>query len=385
MRNFSKKPSYFLMSCIVSVQCAAAEDSPLQATASVQGVWDSNFSRSPVADSEQTLLSTAGLSFDESFGRQRLIAKWRVSHYQYDEHTDFDSTTNSGQLAWKGLFASQINTDLDLSRNSYQVDRLEFFGKDIITRDDLRARIGYGNDNKLSFHLGGRQSTQTHSNYSRNSLDYDEDEAFVDVGYQTSNKSNLFLRYKSGNRVYDNPNLDPLLNPLGGNLDFDYKQVELDGQWIVSPKTNISALIARYKRDGSVNDASGSVATLSAEWQATEKINFKTGYTFSEPAIGETSDSPSRLKTIFVSALWQFSNKLSFGSSAAYSIINYEKAPLELIREEKLYNLLPLTIVFDSGRHWQVRLDSGWRKNESPLAFRNYVARQASAGLFFYY
>lgn len=385
MRNFSEKSSCFIIFCMMSSQSLAGESDPFQASASVQGLWDSNFSRSPLNDSEQTILSSAGLSFDDTFGRQRLVAKWRGTHYQYDKHEDFDGTTNTGQLNWKGLFGSQFNTDINFLRNEYQVDRLEFFGKDIVTRDDLRAKLGYGNDNKLSFHVGGRQSSQTHSNNVRNTLDFDEDEAFVDIGYQTNNKSNIFLRYKSGERVYTNPIADPLSPNFGVDLDFDFKQVELEGEWVLSPKTSISALVARYKRDGSINDASGSLASISAEWQATEKINLKSGYTFNEPAIGETSDSPSRVKTVFVSALWKFSSKLSFGSSASYSTLNYEKVSAELVREEKSYNLSPLTVVFDSGRHWQVRLDSGWRKNESPLAYRNYVSRQATAGLFFYY
>lgn len=387
-RNFSTTSSCLLVVSMIGAQhVVAAEDDPLQLTASVQGISDSNFSRTPFNDSEQLVLSSAGLRFDNTYGRQRLTAKWQSNHYKYDEHPDFDTTTNTGQLNWKGLFASQINTDIDFRRNSYQVDRLEYFGKDIVTRDDFNAKIGYGNDNKLSFHVGGRQSKQTHSNDERNYLDFEEDEAFVDVGYQTSNKSNVYLRYKSGERTYTHASIDPVINPglQSDFLDFDYNQVELEGEWILTPKTSVSGLVARYKRDGNINDASGSLANISAEWQATEKVNIKGGYTFNEPAIGETSDSPSRVKTVFVSALWQFSSKLSFGSSVSHSIIDYGKLAPEFIRQEKLYSISPLTATFDSGRHWKVKLESGWRKNESPVLSRNYTSRQISAGLFFYY
>ncbi len=382
MRKLAKNSSCMLALSILGGYCSA-DDGPLQLTASVQGIWDSNFSRSPLNDSEQITLTSAGLGFDDTFGRQRLIAKWRANHYKYDEHPDFDSTTNTGQLAWKGVLGSQFTTDVDFQRNAYQVDRLEFFGKDIVTRDDLRAKIGYGTN--LSFHVGARQSKQTHSNVSRNYLDYEESEGFVDVGYQTSNKSSIFLRYKTGDRQYLHVNPDSLANPFGSDLQFDFDQVELEGQWVVSPKTSISALVARYERDGGINDASGSLASISAEWQATEKLSVNGGYTLNEPAIGETSDSPSRIETVFVSALWQFTNKLSIGSSASHSVIDYEKLAPALVRQEKLYNLSPLTVTFDSGRHWKVRVESGWRRNESPLAFRDYTSRQVMAGLFFYY
>jgi hypothetical protein len=381
MRKFFKKKSYVLMLCIASVQCVRAEDGPLQATASVQRQWDSNFSRSSLADAEQTTISSAGLSFDDSFGRQRLIAKWRASHYQYDKHPDFDGTTNNAQLSWNGLIGSQINTDVEWLRDSYLVDRLEFFGKDIVNRDDLLAKIGYGNDNKLAFHVGGRKSTQAHTNETRTALDYDENEAFVDAGYQTNSKSSLFIRFRSGARTYTN-------EPVGvipDSLNFDYDQIELDGVWALSPKTNISALVASFKRNGSVNDASGSLATFSIDWQATEKIKLNAGYIFKQPAIGETSDSPSQIKNVFMSAAWQYSPRISVASVVKYSIHDYEKVSPELVRTEHLYNFSPLTINYDSGRHWLVRIDSGWRKNESPIASRNYLSRQISAGLFFNY
>ena len=396
MRNIPQKSLCLLVLCMVHAQYTAAQDNlsqgssqdgPFKATASVQGVWDSNFSRSPLNDSEQTILSSAGLSFDDTFGRQRLIAKWRGNQYQYDVHPDFDGTTHSSQLAWKGLIGSQFNTEVEWLRDSDLVDRLEFFGKDIVSRNDLQAKLGYGNDRKLSFHVGGRKTNQTHSNDTRTSLNFDEEEAFADAGYKTSNKSSVFIRVRSGSRTYvNNPPSDTALGDTPpGSLDFDSDQVELEGVWAVSPKTNISAVVASFKRDGVVNDASGSLATLSADWQATEKIKFNAGYTLRQPAVGETSDSPSQIQNIFASVAWQYSAKITVGSMARYSEIDYKSLSPELMRTERLTVLSPLTFSYSSGRHWLIRVDSGWRKNESPLAYRNYISRQVSLGLFFTY
>ncbi len=401
MHNYHQKLLFLFMSYFAAVQYATAQNNPVdytpfKANASVQGIWDSNFSRSPLNDSEQAVLSSASLGFDDTFGRQRLIAKWTGSHYQYDKHSDFDGATHSGQLAWKGLIGSQINTDVSWSRDSYFVDRLEFFGKDIVNRDDFQAKIGYGNDQKLSFHVGTRKSKQRHSNDARISLDFDEEEAFVDVGYQTNNKSSLFLRFRSGERTY----LNPPLEIAPDALNFDYDQIELEGIWAVSPKTNISAVVGSYKRKASLNktssseapinqtalnEDSGSVASLAADWQATEKLKFNAGYSFKQPAIGETSDSPSQVQQVFASVAWQYSTRIAIESQLRYSLIDYENTSPGFMRTEHMYNFSPLSISYSSGRHWLVRLESGWRKNESPLAFRNYVSRQASAGLFFYF
>jgi len=381
MHNILLQSCCLIIFCTFNVECAAAEEEPFKATASVQRGWDSNFSRSPQNDSEQTTISSASLNFDDTFGRQRLIAKWLGSYYQYEQHPDFDGSTNSAQIAWKGLIGSQINTDVEWLRDSYLVDRLEFFGKDIVNRDDFQAKIGYGNDHKLSFHIGGRKTNQQHSNDTRISLDFDEEEAFVDAGYQTNNKSSLFIRFRSGDRIYLNPPID-----IGSHaLDFDYDQIELEGTFVISPKTNISAVVASFKRKGMLNEASGYLTTLSADWQASEKTQFNVGYSFREPAIGETSDSPSQVQNVFASVAWQYSAKISIGSILHYSWSDYENASPELIRREYLYNFSPLTISYSSGRHWLIRLDSGWRKNESPLAYRNYVSRQISLGLSFNY
>jgi len=385
MRNFSKNNSYVLLLGAIVVQQAAADESsqagPFQASAGVHRVWDSNFSRSPANDEEETTVSSAALGIDETIGRQHLIAKWRGNHYQYDNHPDFDGTTNNAELSWKGLIGSEINTDVEWLRDSYLVDRLEFFGKDIVNRDDFLARIGYGNDSRLAFHIGGRKSSQVHSNEGRKALDYDEDEVYADAGYQTDSKSSVFLRYRSGSRTYT----DQPIDVIPETFDFDYHQIELEGTWALSPKTNISAVVASFKRDGLVNNASGSVATISMDWQATEKLKLDAGYIFKQPAIGETSDSPSQIQNTYIAATWQFSPKISLASVLRYSWLKYDKVSPELIRDERLYNFSPLTVSYDSGRHWLIRLDSGWRKNESPLAYRNYISRQINVGLVFNY
>lgn len=382
MRRFLRKNISFVVAGIVLGDYACADDGrALHVTASVNSLWDSNFSRGPYDDEEQATVTAASVNFNKDIGRQRLIAKWRGAHYAFDKHPDFDGSTNNAQLQWKGLIGSQFNTDVEWLRDSYLVDRLEFFGKDIVTRDDFQAKIGYGNNKKLSFHVGGRKSSQSHSNDDRTALDFDEDEGFADIGYQTSNKSSLFIRYRAGTRTYVNPPPDRMPD----ELDFDYDQVELEGIWALTEKTNISAVVASFNRRGFLNEASGSLATLAADWKATEKLKFEAGYTLRQPAIGETSDSPTEIHNLFGSVAWQYSAKISLASVWRYSKINYEKVSPELIRTEHRYNFSPLSVSYDSGNHWLVRVETGWLKNESPLAYRNYVSRQISAGLVFKY
>lgn len=379
-----------LLSCACSVPLVQADDDFWHASAGAREVWDSNFSRKPVADEEEVLHSTASVGVRQTFGRQLITANWQVHKYDYQNYTDFNGTTHSGDINWKGELGSQLNTQLSLARDSYMVDRFEFFGNDRVDRDELNGRLGYGNNQRLTFHIGGRETHQRHSNGLREGLDYDEQEGFVDIGYQTSSRSTIRLRARSGNRTYINePFADDLLDPAAPlsspdknrDLDFDYSQGELEAEWVLSPKTRVALTLARYKRKGDLNDATGSLATLDAKWQATEKMGFTGGYSYREPALGESTDSPAKIHESFIGLQWDLTHRLSLASNWRYSLRRYENLNAELVRDEHLYIFSPLSVSYSLGDYWQIRADSGWRKNESPLAQRNYTSRTASLGI----
>lgn len=379
-----------LLGCVLSAPLVQADDDFWHASAGAREVWDSNFSRKPIADEEEVLHSTASVSVRETFGRQLLTANWQVHKYDYQTYTDFNGTTHSGDINWKGELGSQLNTQLSLSRDSYMVDRFEFFGNDRVDRDELNGRLGFGNNQRLTFHIGGRETHQRHSNGLREGLDYDEQEGFVDIGYQTSSRSTVTLRARSGNRSYINdPFASDLLDPATQlppsdqkrDLDFDYNQAELETEWVLSPKTRVSFTLARYKREGDLNEATGSLATLEGKWQVTEKMGFTGGYSYREPALGESSDSPAKIQESFVALQWDVSHRLSIASNWRYSLRRYESLNANLVRDEHLYIFLPLSISYNIGDHWQIRADSGWRKNESPLEQRQYTSRTASLGI----
>jgi hypothetical protein len=377
-----------LLGCALSASLAQADEDFWHASAGARELWDSNFSRKPVADEEDIVHSTASLSIRETLGRQLITANWQVNRFDHQTYTDFNGTTHSGDLNWKGEFGSQLNAQASLLRQSYMVDRFEFFGNDRVDRDELNGRLGFGNNQRLTFHLGGRETHQRHSNGLRQGLDYDEQEGFVDVGYQTSSRSTVTLRARSGNRSYINDPfaddvLDPVAQPLNNkrDLNFDYNQGELEAEWVLSPKTRVALTLARYKREGEINEATGSLVSLEAKWQATEKISFNGGYSYREPALGESSDSPAKIHESSVGLQWNLTQRLSLTSNWRYSLRRYENLSAELVRDEHLSIFSPLSVSYNLGDRWQVRADAGWRKNESPLEQRQYISRTASIGL----
>lgn len=392
MDKCSKNILCWLSFCGFIAQNAAAEDRVINANLLLKGIVDSNFSQGPYDDAEQITLVSGGGGINKTFARQQFTARAQASNYRHDTYPEFDATLYEGKLNWKGKWGSLFNTEIEGERDQRLADRIEFFEKDIVNRDELKAKLGVGNNGKLSFHVGGQQASQTHSNILQEGLDYDEEEGFFDMGYKTGNKSTLILRVKSGTRTYLNDaRIITELNESGvitdspeiliQDLDFDYKHLELESVWVVSPKTNFTVKLEHFEREGFINSGSGELATLEAQWEFTPKIHLHGGYSYSQPAIGETSESPTNVQTYFASVLWQLTGKFSLSSSMNIRERKYEGESVALHRVETLYSIVPLTLTYSPMNALSILLDTGWRENVSPISTREYSALQSSLSL----
>lgn len=399
----SKKFFRVLPFCAVIATPAMAQTDLFSAGVSFRQLWDSNYDRTPEENSEQISVSSAFVALDKTLSRQRFIARWQVSHYDHADRPDLDATLNEGRLTWQGQWGSRLKSRLEWMRDSYPVDRLEFPDKDIVTRDEAHALITYGAGHRLTLGVGGRQAEQTHSNNLREGIDFDEEEGYLEAGYKTGIQSTVFLRARYGERTYPNQELglpvdypsfpiddpafpvDPELLEPYEDLDFKYQQVELETTWQSSAKTDLTATVAYFNRDGVVNDGTGVLAILEATWAATEKTEFNGGYSYREPAVGETSDSPAGTHTIFSGVQWQWTPKISLGADVNYVQQKYQDDSPGPDRDEKVYNISPLQVVYKFSEQFSIRLDTRWVDRDSPLRYRTYTSSQAVLGLSFRY
>lgn len=376
--------------CVAVAMPAAAQTDLFSAGASVRQLWDSNYARTPEEDSEQITVSSAFVALDKTLSRQRFIARWQVSQYDHADRPDLDATLNEGRVTWQGQWGNRLKSRLEWMRDSYPVDRLEFQDKDIVKRDEAHALISYGAGHRLTLGIGGRQAEQTHSNGLREGLDFDEEEGYVEAGYKTGIQSTLFLRVRYGERTYPNQEIglpidDPdTLEPFE-DLDFEYQQAELETVWETSAKTNLTATLAYFNRDGVVNDGTGVLAILEANWAATEKTEFNGGYSYREPAVGETSDSPAGTHTLFAGVQWQWTPKINVGADVNYVQQQYQDDSPGPDRDEKVYSASPLQMTYEFSDYFSIRLDTRWVDRDSPLAYRTYTSSQAILGLSFRY
>lgn len=382
--------------CLVVAQSAGAQEDRLSIRASLQQLWDSNYSRTIEEESDRVTLATASVAVAHRISRQQFRARWQAMNYQHAEREDLDTTIYEGLLSWRGEWGSKLSSRLEWVRDAYPVDRLEFYEKDVVTRDDLHGKLSYGAGHRMVLSIGGRQTNQTHSNDLREGLDYDEEEVFIEAGYKTGLKSTIFARVKYGEREYPNERLR--LPPEGidltpdelefaiGDLDYSYQQAELENTWVVSEKTSISATIGYFNRDGAINTNTGGLVTLQADWEMTPKIQLSGGYTLRQPAIGETSDSPTDIHQVFADALWQWTEKVSLATGGRITELHYarERSPGGG-RNETVYNITPLVINYDMTNAFSMRLTTAWIDRQSPLAYRNYTSSQVNFGVHFRY
>lgn len=382
-----------VLALCVFAQSSLAQDRVISAGASIQQIYDSNFSQSQIEDEEQITVAAVGVGINKIFSRQQIIARGGVSHYEHYNFSEFDATIQDAQFNWKGKWFSQFNSEIEAVRDERLAERLEFFDRDIVRRDDAKIKLGYGNDGRLAFHVGAQQVNQTHSNFLRESLDFKDDIAFIDAGYKTASGSTVVLKVTSGDVTYINEDSEisrnagviPDVTYLASDLDFKYRQYEIKSVWAISPKTDITFTLAQLDRDGFINDGSSEVAAIDIQWEITPKFNLQGGYSYRQPPVGETSDSPTNVQAYFISASWQLSEKFTLNSVAKVREKKFEDVDGELALTETLYTISPLVITYIPTYALSIVLDTGWRENKSPIGYREYSSFQCALSIKFRY
>lgn len=369
-----------VMSGLASSSLAAPDRFTL--TLGAQEYWDSNFARNADVDSEHYTRSVASLALNERVSKQDFSVKASGNHYEYAERDDLNASFYEGQASWRSDWSSRMKTSLAWTRDAYLVDRLEFADKDVVALENLKGQITLGVGNNLGITLGARKAEQSHSNDLRESLNFDEDEWFAAGTYTTANKSFLSVRLREGERLY----LQPVQLNSDGSLrvlDYEYRQLELEGEWALTRKTQLGFTLGRFKREGDLNEGSGTQALIDLGWKISDKLNITLSYSQSEPAVGETSDSPSDIRTSKFMLNWEPSAKWLFSMDASYSDLSYVQRVDEPARAEKVTAFSPLALTYRFSDSLAIRADSQWVDRESPLLYRDYDYAIANVGFNF--
>lgn len=364
---------------LMSACGANAAEGALNATLSLQRLWDDNLARTHVPQGDQINIEALGLGLHQHIQDQQFDIRLALSSFQHHIRTDLDGDLNQGSVNWNGVWNGIVITDLEGVREQHYVDQLEFSGNDIASRDHLKGKIGVGTTGRFTFFIGAQGIRQLHSNELRSGLDFNDQESFGEINYKTANESFLSVRLKSGQRSYTEQLLaDDMLDK-----NFTYNQFEFETHWTFSPKTNVTALMGAFERKGVINNGSGKVSNIKFNWLPTEKLSETIGYEFSQPAIGEITDSPTTTSAFRFESLWAFTNKLTIGNNISYVTQHYDHTAAGLKRIESFYSAEPIFFMFNPYRTVQLRFDLLMKNNQSPLLYRDYISRSIGLSCIF--
>lgn len=385
MKKLARRCSGILIGslCVVEVSLAQAVDQDaLVFSAGVQHQYDSNFFRSPEEIEEQITRAGAGVSFRKQFSAQRLALSARANQYRYAEQDDLNAAAVEGEASWLGQFTNNISTQVNWLREETPVDKLEFIGKDLVAKEDANAWLSLGDNKSIGWILGFHQLDMAHSNTERRALDFHDRDFFSELRYRASSASWFGLRYRAGERQHQ------FLNPTQGNLDFDYRQWELETAWEVTTKTKLTGLVGYFDRTAkadamTANEGEGKLVSISMDWAVTEKLNTHLSYGFNQPAIGETADAPAEISKSSLLLQWQFTPKLQAGVGASYAEFDYAQGALVVERTERSVALTPLQLSWVYSDRLGVRFSSQWIDRSSPVIERDFQGYSAALGLAF--
>lgn len=344
-------------------------------TAGAQHQYDSNFSRTAEAADEQVSRAAVGLGYNKTFSAQQLGVRVTANHFRYAERDYLDENAWEGAASWRSRFGNSISSLLSYEREEDPVDQLEFTGRDLVARENANASLTLGNSRRLGIIIGAHQFTQSHSNDERRYLDFDDQDLFAELRFRGAAESWVSLRYRTGERSYASPELLPQ------NLDFDYQQWEIETQWALSRKTELTGVAGYFEREGATNNDEGALAGLRFAWQATEKVTTELAYHFSQPAQGETSDSPTEISNSSIQLRWQWTPKIELAISGAYTEFEYYN-PTELVpRVERNISFTPLSLEWVMSDAVRFRLRGQWVERSSPILVRDYDGHMVTGGV----
>lgn len=370
--------------CTVAPVAAQEAERPdrFQFNADLGHTRDSNYDRHPDDDPEQITTAKAGVRLNQTLSRQHFNASASVTRHRFDERDELDTSIWSGGLGWKGHIGSRLRPSLSWSQTERLVDRAEFEERDVVTDEKTRAGLVYSLGPHWSIPLKALRVEQEHSNDSQTALDYIDEQVSVGAAYTSDRKSTIGINLIRGDREYPNQNrARPEDIPERGELDYDYLTVELETNWVISPKTQLEGRLGFFERDGEANDGSGGYALVEARWKPTYKTELTTGVQYTQPPIGETSNSPSEIERVYLDVEWQATPKILLSSGYSWANNRFDANASRDSRTEEVQVLDPLIARYEMNETLAFYFRSTWVERSSPVYDREFDATIIKVGL----
>lgn len=314
------------LAVVVASTAQADEPTPWYVGASQTLTHDSNVNR--VANGSGDTYSSTGLlgGFDQSIGRQRLVATANVRYNKYRDQTGLNNTSYGFNAGWDGSTVQNVSGSLNiaasqglasLSGNAFQPTT----GRNVLKTEQLGASLRWGGTGLLSLQAdyGHNRIRYSAPEYlaSQSSADSGSLGAYYNVGPTLRLGTALRLtRTVSPYGLQTSPGVYESSSSNGRNLD-------LTADWRYSAQTGVNARVSRTKQSnsgGSGQDFTGITGALAATYAPTAKLSFSTSFSRDTSTNGSFFNVASASGAPATTGQYQnsvVSNALSLGASYA--------------------------------------------------------------------
>ncbi|QNM95242.1 outer membrane beta-barrel protein [Chitinimonas koreensis] len=358
--------------------------SPLQLSAGVRAVHDDNLTRTPEAQSDRYLQSSALLGYAPRFSGQQLKLAAQLSHYDYDRRSDLDGSAYDLSAGWSGRLGERFGGELGRRQRRDRVDLSDAPAKDWLRQRNDRAGLRYGIDGAFSAGLAAERVAQRHSLAERQPLDYDDRSAKADLRYRSGRGSAAKVTLAQGRRDYRiGPARSGPGTPGPAPLDYDYRELGAEVDWQAGARTRLEAGLTRFRREDAAGTDDGTDANASAHWAPTAKLAFDLGYALTHPASRNDFSDPAEETVLTAAASWQWRAKVALRASVHANHRDYREQPAGTRADRLLGGKLGM--LYQPLRTVEVDAEIGHERRDSNFDLYDYEGEIVSLGLRYRY
>ena len=323
----------------VSASSRAEDGAPLHFFVGQEVKYDSNYFRLPDGvdpsaaatgvsnpPRSETLFNTyAGLGFDNTYGRQHLLADLSVTYYAHRTYKYLDFTGVTGRAAWNWAIGNRWDGTLSYKREQAPANYSTFTGfrTDSWVYTRAAADANYWWHSNWSAGVGAARVTSGYGNSSVEQFrDYDADIADARITYRPSSGNEVRLLVRRTDGSYSNVIQSPSGLLAAPFTQYDYLS---DAKWVLDGHSRVSGQVgystvsytagaARFR------DFAGPTGRLAYDWTPTGKTSFN--FLLRRDIGPEPQDALNAsfvaTSAASVTAEWAASSKVSFRGLAQW-------------------------------------------------------------------
>jgi exopolysaccharide biosynthesis operon protein EpsL len=241
---------------------------------------DDNLFRTPDNEQTETVRSLfAGLKVDVPVSLQRFTLDSLVTDNRYANFSQLNYVGINAKGAWNWVVGDRARGNVGYQYQRFLADfgDLQTRTQDLVSQRIPFFDVAYLLTPEWEIVADAARSETSHSESTRNTLDYKLNTGAVGINYITSSKNSIGVRAKRTNADYPNrETFDSLGNPLANSVDNSFRENDFAAVavWKLTGESRVSARAGYTQREHveqSSRDFSGGTGEVDYHWVPTGK------------------------------------------------------------------------------------------------------------------